>query len=379
MEQHLFATKAEDFSEELKGYVDGSQRDRHGAADSKWPVYTREPAYHDDTLHLRHTESDKENGLRAFCADLMDALPCHHGWQVADGEAMLLQYVSKYVSKFSDSSYDEWMNEKASADSVARRVCFEYHPYEPEMILQLCGAQFRQYDITTTSGGFPWVIAPYAGMHQPLAFVEKYCECSWRHNDMSLLEWLQKTNDDGHISGWLKAKHEDHSIAVALEHHNLSITEGSSLMSDLDFRRLLNKDFKAYRQDVNDNEDEESAQEPLTFVDWIVWEYTKDADGKRVPQEKFPTLKRFACEYVSKGEKLVAVDTVYEFNNRYCGQWLAIHVPFRSLDELWDKDVERLVPSSYKYLATALRICADKDRVPCEFHNLFLDEDKLKN
>ena len=44
---------------------------------------------------------------------------------------MLLQYVSKYVSKFSDASYDEWMNDKASADSVARRVCFEYHPYEP--------------------------------------------------------------------------------------------------------------------------------------------------------------------------------------------------------------------------------------------------------
>ena len=92
-----------------------------------------------------------------------------------------------------------------------------------------------------------------------------------------------------------------------------------------------------------------------------------------------PNLKWFACEYVSKGEKLVAVDTVYEFNDRYYIQWLATNVPFRSLDELWDEDVERLVPSSYKYLATTLRICADKDRVPCEFHNLFLDEDKLKN
>ena len=31
LEQHLFATKAEDFSEELKEYVDGSQRERYGA------------------------------------------------------------------------------------------------------------------------------------------------------------------------------------------------------------------------------------------------------------------------------------------------------------------------------------------------------------
>eukprot|EP00959_Pyramimonas_sp_CCMP1952_P423352 8868102-Pyramimonas_sp.AAC.1 len=55
------------------------------------------------------------------------------------------------------------MSDSASADSVARRVCFERRPYEPEMILQLCGAQFRQCDISTVSGGFRTVTAPYAG------------------------------------------------------------------------------------------------------------------------------------------------------------------------------------------------------------------------
>ena len=59
---------------------------------------------------------------------------------MSDGEALLLQYVTKYVSKFSDANYSEWLNDEASADSIARRVCFEDHPLEPEMLLQLAGA-----------------------------------------------------------------------------------------------------------------------------------------------------------------------------------------------------------------------------------------------
>ena len=154
LEHHLFATKPG--REPLKGYVHGSQRDRKGGTASdraRWPLYDGEPGYNDvlEKLLLQRTEADYKEGLRVFCADLMDAIPCHQDWQAADGEALLLQYVSKYVAKFSDSSYDEWMSDQASADGVARRVCFEYHPYEPEMILQLCGAQLRQYDISTVA------------------------------------------------------------------------------------------------------------------------------------------------------------------------------------------------------------------------------------
>ena len=65
------------------------------------------------------------------------------------------------------------MSDQASADSVARRVCFEYHPYKPEMILQLCGAQLRQYDITTVSGGFKTMAAPYPGMETPAVALGK--------------------------------------------------------------------------------------------------------------------------------------------------------------------------------------------------------------
>ena len=86
-----------------------------------------------------------------------------------------MQYVSKYVSKFSDSNYDEWLNDEASADSVTWRVLKEYHPLEPEMILQLAGAAFRQWQCGTAHGGKRDLVAP-AG--EVTAEVEAYMKCT---------------------------------------------------------------------------------------------------------------------------------------------------------------------------------------------------------
>ena len=81
---------------------------------------------------------DEEAGVhRAYFTDIMDGYPCHQDLQVSDGEALLLQYVTKYCSKFSDSNHQEWLNDDADANAVARRVCYECHPYEPEMLLTL--------------------------------------------------------------------------------------------------------------------------------------------------------------------------------------------------------------------------------------------------
>jgi hypothetical protein len=214
LEDHLFATRPKQDGP-LKRYVEQSQKSSFGDADSKWPVRSAPSAYDADSeiLRLQHQQRDKEDGLRAYCADVMDALPCHQDWQVSNGEALLLQYVSKYVSKFSDSAYSEWMNDEASADSVARRVCFEYHPYEPEMILQLCGAQFRQYDLSTASGGFRTVCAPWPGMKIVPEWVKSYTKCPWRGERTTLLDWLRKTNDNGDVAHWLQVKYR----AVFLE------------------------------------------------------------------------------------------------------------------------------------------------------------------
>ena len=42
------------------------------------------------------------------------------------------------------------------------------------------------------------------------------------------------------------------------------------------------------------------------------------------------TLEDFAASYRMQGEKVVAAETVSKFNDRFFGQWLMLHVPFRS-------------------------------------------------
>ena len=110
--------------------------------------------------------------------------------QLTSGEVSLLQNASKYVSIFSDSNYDEWPNDKASADSVAWRVLEEYHPLEPEVVLQLAGAAFRQWQCGTSHGGKRDIVAP-KGDATPE--VVAYMQRKWRQDKMSFLEFLRKS------------------------------------------------------------------------------------------------------------------------------------------------------------------------------------------
>ena len=57
---------------------------------------------------------------------------------------------------------------------------------------------------------------------------------------------------------------------------------------------------------------------------------------KRNKQGSAEPLEDFANNCETEGEKLIAVEMVSVFNDRYFGQWLALRIPFRSLDELLD-------------------------------------------
>ena len=64
--------------------------------------------------------------------------------QMANSRGSLLQYVAGYVAKMSSQFATEWLNDAASCYSIAARVLSEYHPLEPEMILQLAMQWFPQ-------------------------------------------------------------------------------------------------------------------------------------------------------------------------------------------------------------------------------------------
>ena len=131
--------------------VGGSQRSWTG---SGWPKEPKASYYDADAgvLHLQHKEEDwcKHNragvpeGIRAYMPDLLNSLHCHIDVQASDGRGMLLKYVSGYVPKFSDSFTTDWLSDQCSDYAIAKRVLTDYHPLEPEMVLQLAMQWFPQ-------------------------------------------------------------------------------------------------------------------------------------------------------------------------------------------------------------------------------------------
>ena len=66
------------------------------------------------------------------------------------------------------------------------------------------------------------------------------------------------------------------------------------------------------------------------------------------------SLNEFVQNYKGKGEKLIAADMLRRTNDRFNGQWLMLHVPFEHPDQFLNDDVDRLVPTEYRYLAMAV-------------------------
>ena len=54
-------------------------------------------------------------------------------------------YLVKYPVEFSDAASEEWLNDAHGGDAISKSFLFRYKPYEPEMVLQLFGARFRQW------------------------------------------------------------------------------------------------------------------------------------------------------------------------------------------------------------------------------------------
>ena len=69
---------------------------------------------------------------------------------------------------------------------------------------------------------------------------------------------------------------------------------------------------------------------------------------------------------------------VYRLNDKFFGQWLTLHVPFRSMDKFRIPEIENLVPKKFKWFATALCLCSDRSQVPQECFNFWRDPDRIR-
>ena len=207
LESSASASFTEHTDQDFRCYVKGSQLDRGGR--TPWPEHDGKSSWDADgsTLLLHHTEEDKANGTRGFFVDIMDSLKCHQDLQASNDDGLLRAYVTKYVSKFSDSMLDEYLTDTDHGETIAMNILFRYKPYEPEMILQLCGARYRPWEIGTSSGGKRDFLPPCPDAANPPAEIALYEGSDWRGSNMTLLEFLRKSNKSGRISRWVVQAH----------------------------------------------------------------------------------------------------------------------------------------------------------------------------
>lgn len=138
----------------------------------------------------------QEQGHRAFFKEVLEILKCHQDVLHGNWYGLLLKYVATYAPKFSDSFAREWLNDEASAFSVARRVLFDYTPGEPEMWLYI----FAQLFPPCRYGGLLHPLrCPWPGMDVKPKDIELYEACTWRGDNMCFLEFCRKSNNKGEI------------------------------------------------------------------------------------------------------------------------------------------------------------------------------------
>ena len=266
LEEKVSATVPTD-EPDLRGYVMLFQVDKNKT--TPWRV--QQEASHwcprSGTYRLHHTPDDNAIGLRAYILDFMDVRKCHEDFQMAQNDAVLRAYVAKYVPKMSDSFTDDLLNDAAGAHNIAASVLARYRPYEPEMVLQLFGARFRQWHVTTRSRGTRDFVAPWPDKNPMPQEVRQYEACGWKGPRATLFDFLRKTAAEGKISAWLVAKH-----AVA---------------------------------------------------------------------DTTASLQDFVRDYVMRGEKTVAAEFLSRLSEKYYGQWLMMHVPFRRASDFLDSTRHR--------------------------------------
>ena len=147
----------------------------------------------------------------------MEAVLSHQDLQPAHGEVFLRNYFTKYGSKFSDSMVEECMNDNADANSLAVNVLMRYRPFEPEMVLQLFGRNFRQWEVSTHHEGKRDFGVPLPDADVWPNGIHMYMGSTWARGHISLLDFLRKRNAQGQIVNWTRRKFNACATATSLE------------------------------------------------------------------------------------------------------------------------------------------------------------------
>lgn len=320
----------------LHALVLDSQPDRK---DSKLPVQAEPSKWNPETgmVDLCHTPEDKAAHIRAYLKPTMEVTKCHEDVQQGGGtesrNGAILRYVATYDMKFSSSVDTEWLSGGGSDYSAAVGVLRRLRVLEPEMWLTLAQERFPQARL---SGSIHDIMAPTFSVDKKPKFVELYEGCGWRSEDMTLLEFLRKSNKDGEIIRYLQQKHVNQVMTEV---------QKRTKEDDKAFAKHRQQLLSAWNKHKKEKKDED--EEPLSLTDFLAEE------GENCYQDLM-ALEAFANAYQTRGEKLIAVTTHSMLNDKFFAQWLILRKPFRRMEEFQEACPSVLEKVNEKYVNFAL-------------------------
>lgn len=326
----------------LHGIVLDSQQDYK---DSKLPIRHEPSAWNPETetVELQHRQEDKDAHIRAYMKATMEVTKCHEDVQQGATEngrrnGAILKYVATYNFKFSSSMHTEWLQGEGSDYSAAVGVLRRMRVLEPEMWLTLAQERFPQASL---SGSVVDIMTPMPNMDMKPKLVELYETCPWRSEEMTFLEFLRKSNNDGEIIRYIQ---EEHKQKVMQEVQALTGQDDKAFAVT---RRELLGAWSRHKK-----EKKQEGEEALPLTEFFAQNY--DHVGLTSKED-------FANAYTTRGQKLIAASTHSMLNDKYYGQWLVLHKPFRRLEdfEAAAPDIKDKVNQKYRNFALRLHHAPD--------------------
>lgn len=141
-------------------------------------------------LHLKHPSDAFALNIRAYISTLLPALHCSMDFQTTDGRAMLLKYVTSYVTKNKDGiDTNSLYSYHVSGGQAAIRYVMDITPAEPEMWLALSSTK-----ISWSSSRTKRYIVPSNEKANEDKTAEKYRNRLENLTNLSFLSWLRMTD-----------------------------------------------------------------------------------------------------------------------------------------------------------------------------------------
>lgn len=140
--------------------------------------------------HLKHPPEEFALKLRAYIATVVPALECRMDYQTTDGLAMLLRYVTSYVTKSHDSNnLDGLYSYKLAGHQAAIRYLLRNNPAEPEMWFFMFPKK-----IAWTCSRTKRYVVPSRDKVAEDKLANSYWVRPKKYENMCLLQWLRVFN-----------------------------------------------------------------------------------------------------------------------------------------------------------------------------------------